>query len=564
MRRSKRWTLLAVSAGALLLEAPSGPPPEALFSDFRYEGSDDADRLPLPAGHYRNPVLAGFRPDPAITRVGRDFFMITSSFGYWPGLPIFQSRDLVTWRQVGAAISRPEQMDLSGQYPSDGLYGPDLKHHRGVFYALSTCLGCGGNFVVTARNVRGPWSKPTWLRFDGIDPSIFFDDDGRAYVLNNGPPPGPPRWSGHRAIWMQEIDLPTLRMIGPRMVIVDGGVDPATKPSWIEGPHLFRRGKWFYLIAAEGGTGDGHSEVAFRARSLKGPYEPAPFNPILTQRDLPADRKLAVSATGHADMIELSDGSWWAVFLGTRPYSPGLYNTGRDTFLLPVTWRNGWPRILDRGAAVPRVVRRPRLPAASSTGQSLTGAFSFSDRFATSILAPGWTFLRAPRSNWWRSGGGRLALRLRPEPLGAMGEPSLVMVRQAHAQARAEVTLRLQTAATGAQAGLVAFQDERRFLAAALTRDAAGGFELRLQRRLNKDEPTQGVTIATVPLAGAADAVRLRLTINGPTYRFAFSNASGPWRQLGPGLDGRPLSTRDAGGFTGTMLGMFAYAPDRR
>lgn len=557
-----RWIgTLMLAAAALLLGAPSAPPGDAVFSDFRYEGGDAADRLPLAPGHYRNPVLAGFRPDPAITRVGKDFYLITSSFGYWPGLPIFQSRDLATWRQVGAAISRPEQFDLAGQDTSGGIYGPDLEYHRGTFYALSTCLGCGGNFVVTARDVRGPWSVPTRLPFEGIDPSIFFDADGRAYILNNGPPPGPPRWSGHRAIWMQEIDLATLKMVGARTVIVDGGVDPATRPEWIEGPHLFRRDGWYYLIAAEGGTNDGHSEVVFRSRTLRGPYMPGPDSPILTQRDLPDDRSVPVGATGHADMIELDDGSWWAVFLGTRPYAPGLYNTGRDTFLLPVTWRDGWPRILTRGEAVPRVVRRPRLSADLPPAQPLSGAFALTDRFTAATLAPDWTFLRAPHERWWRVGGGHLTLRPRPAPLGAMGEPSLLMIRQGHARAQAEVTLRLDARGAGSQAGLVAFADERRFLAAALTRSASGGLELRLQRRLVKEEAGLGETVATVPLDDGTAAVRLRLAIDGPTYRFAFAGRSGAWRALGPALDGKPLSTKEAGGFTGTMIGLFAYAP---
>lgn len=566
MRRMKIVGAFALAAVALLCGAPSRPPSrppasDAVFSDFRYSGGDAADRLPLPAGDYRNPVLAGFRPDPAITRVGDDFYLITSSFGYWPGLPIFQSRDLVNWRQIGAAITRPAQMDLSGQHTSDGIYGPDLKYHRGTFYALSTCLGCGGNFVVTARDVRGPWSAPTWLPFEGIDPSIFFDSDGRAYVLNDGPPPGPPRWSGHRAIWLQQIDPASLKMLGPRTVIVDGGVDPATKPSWIEGPHLLRRDGWYYLIAAEGGTNDHHSEVVFRARSLRGPYAPGPANPILTQRDLPDDRPFPVGATGHADMIELDDGSWWAAFLGTRPYAPGLYNTGRDTFLLPVAWRDGWPHILDRGQAVPRVLSRPRLPAATASGQPLTGAFAISDGFASSTLAPNWTFLRAPRQRWWRVGGGRLVLRSRPVGLGTMGEPSLLMIRQAHATAQAEVTLRLDSTGAGAQAGLVAFEDDRRFLAVALARRDDGGLELRVERRLAQAQPAQGETVATMPLEGAAQPIRLRLAIDGASYRFAFSDRDGRWQPIGPELDGRPLSTRDAGGFTGTMIGLFAYAP---
>lgn len=556
MRILRTFGLLVASAAILASTSP--PPVPAVFTDFRYVGGDAADMVSLPANHFRNPILAGFRSDPAITRMGRDFYLIMSSFGYWPGLPIFHSRDLVSWRQIGAAITRRSQMDLTGQFPSGGLYGPDLKHHREVFYALSTCMGCGGNFIVTARAAAGPWSDPHWLPFPGIDPSIFFDVDGRAYILNNGPPVGPPRWPGHRAIWMQQIDLTTFAMTGPRRVVVDGGADPAAKPEWIEGPHLIRHNGWYYLIAAEGGTGEGHSEVAFRSRTLWGPYAPAPDNPILTQRDLPADRPMPVGAAGHADFVQLDDGSWWSVFLATRPYAPGLYNTGRDSFLLPVRWHGGWPRILAKGQAVPRVAPRPPLPPAPPPAIPTAGAFALSDRFTAPRLANHWTMLRTPRERWWRVGGGRLALTPRSDALGSLGQPSLLMTRQAHARADVQVTLRFVPTA-GAQAGLVAFQDERRFLAAALTRAANGGLELRVQRRLDKAQPLQGEVLAAVPISGTA--VRLRLTIDGASYRFYWAPEGGVWRPIGAVLDGTPLSTRDAGGFTGTMIGLFAYRP---
>ena len=160
-----------------------------------------------------------------------------------------------------------------------------------------------------------------WLKeIDGIDPSFFFDDDGKAYVLNNGPPEGTPLYHGHRAIWIQEFDVAAGKLVGPRKVIVNGGVDLSKKPIWIEGPHLYRIKGWYYLMCAEGGTGRGHSEVIFRAKSPWGPFEPYAGNPILTQRDLPPDRPNAVTNAGHADLVQMKDGSWWAVFLASRPY----------------------------------------------------------------------------------------------------------------------------------------------------------------------------------------------------------------------------------------------------
>lgn len=553
---------LAVAC-CLLLTAPTPAPApvrEAVFSDFRYAGGDDADRLPAGRGDYRNPVIAGFRADPTIVRVGGDYYLMLSSVGYWPGLPIYHSRDLVSWRRIGSAIDRPSQMRLDGIFPSYGLYAPDLKYHHGVFYALSTCFKCGGNFVITARDPRGPWSDPTWLPFEGIDPSIFFDADGRTWVLNNGPPEGPPRWAGHRAILIQEMDLKALRMIGPRRVIVDGGADPSAKPAWIEGPHLFRRSGWYYLIAAEGGTGEEHSEVAFRSRSVLGPYEPAPGNPILTQRDLPAERRHPVGAAGHADLVELPDGSWWAVFLGTRPYAPALYNTGRDTFLLPVRWREGWPGIVDRGEAVPRVAPRPPLRADSRTAPPAAGAFAFVDHFTSPRLDPAWMFLRTPNQLWWRTGQGALAIRMRPDALGGLGQPSYVSIRQAHANASAEVTLRKLSPVVGDEAGLVAFQNEQRFLSAMVVRTSTG-IELQLRRRLAKEMPFAGETVARVGLPAHALPLALRIVAGPGAYTFQYRSGGAAWTTLGPTLDGRPLTTLDAGGFAGVTLGMYAATP---
>ena len=216
--------------------------------------------------------------------------------------------------------------------------------------------------MVTAKNPAGPWSDPIWLGVTGIDPSLFFDDDGKVYLLNNDEPPGPARYDGHRAIWMQQIDLARFQPVGPRKVLIDGGVEPEKNPIWIEGPHLYKREGGYYLSDAEGGTGPQHSQVVLRSRDVWGPYAPYEGNPILTQRDLPPDRRLPITNAGHADLVEGPDGTWWAVFLATRPYRGNQYNLGRETFLLPVTWKDGWPVILPRGERVPMVAKRPDLP----------------------------------------------------------------------------------------------------------------------------------------------------------------------------------------------------------
>ena len=202
----------------------------------------------------RNPILRGFNPDPSIVRVGDDYYIATSTFEWFPGVQIHHSRDLVHWRQIGNAIDRPDMIDFGKLGLSRGLFAPAIEHHNGTFYILNTCVDCGGNFVITAKDPRGPWSKPSWLPDleGGIDPSLFFDEDGSAWIVNNGPPVGTPRYDGHRALWLQRFDPETLKTSGERFMLLDGGVRPETKPIWIEGPHLYKREGWYYLSDAEG------------------------------------------------------------------------------------------------------------------------------------------------------------------------------------------------------------------------------------------------------------------------------------------------------------------------
>ena len=352
--------LAALLLAAMLTTSAAAAEAVASFSRFRYEGHQPTHARPLPPGHYRNPIIQGSYSDPSIIRVGGDYYLTSASMTFWPGLPIFHSRDLVHWRQIGSALDRPGQMKIAGLDTWLGIYAPALAYDAGTFYLITTCQGCGGNFILTTRRPEGPWSDPHWLPFAGIDPSLFFDTDGRAWVVNNGPPEGTPRYDGHRAIWLQQIDVKTFTMIGERRVIVDGGTDPAKHPFWIEGPHLFRKDGGYILVAAQGGTKERHSEVACRAPGLAGPWTPAP-EPILSQLDLDPARPDPVVQAGHADLIATPAGDWWAVFLASRPWGRGEldYNTGRETFLLPVAWRDGWPVILPPGQPVPPTTRAP-------------------------------------------------------------------------------------------------------------------------------------------------------------------------------------------------------------
>lgn len=554
------WRFAAAGCVALVFgaETTAGTqgPARATFSDFRYEGMPrPIDPTAAPPGRYLNPILAGSTSDPSIVRVGAVYYLAASSFTFWPGIPIYRSRDLVSWTRVGSAISRRAQMPIEDVAGWKGLYAPDLKWHDGRFYLTGTCYGCGGNFVMTAAKAQGPWSQPTWLPFEGIDPSIFFDEDGRAYVLNNGPPPGGPRWDGHRAIWLQEIDLERLAMIGPRTVLVDGGADPATRPFWIEGPHLIKRDGRYVLICAFGGTKEHHREIAFRATDLRGPYA-ARGEPILSQLGLDPRRASPVVQAGHADLVQTPAGDWWAVFLASRPVGPDEldYTAGRETYLLPVTWRDGWPEILPAHTAVPSLPTRPRLPAGAGTEPAGAGG-RFAPAWRGPALEARWLTLGSSERPWWTVGGGTLGLSPRTASLGDDGQPALVAIRQSDPYATASVTVRFD--ARDGAAGLTAYADPEHYWAVLLAGTGNGGREVRLVGRASGKEAAAGRIVARVPLAPSGTApVRLRLSAQGATLQASYAvGNSGAWRPLGGPQDGLTLAVSHAGGFTGTVIG---------
>lgn len=562
-RLMRRATSLAL---ALAFAAPAGAQ-EARFDWFDYRGSDPADAILRPSPEdYRNPILQGFYPDPSITRVGDDYYLVTSTFAYFPGIPVFRSRDLVNWTQIGNAIDRPDQLDFGTLGLSRGVFAPTIEHRDGTFYILNTCVDCGGNFVITARDPAGPWSDPVWLSDleGGIDPGLFFDEDGRTWIVNNGPPEGTPRYSGHRAIWIQEFDAANLRTIGPRRVLVDGGVDPSTNPIWIEGPHILKRDGWYYLICAEGGTAEGHSQVVLRSRSVTGPYEPHAGNPILTQRGLPAARRFPITSAGHADFVQTQTGEWWATFLAVRPYRGDYYNTGRETFLLPVTWEDGWPRMTRPGEVIRYVNPRPDLPLQPAPAMPTTGPFQLRYEFDEAELGPEWMMARNPRERWYALSDGSLSLQARPVPLGARANPSFLARRQQHMNASASTVVRFAARRDGDEAGLAAFQNENFWYLIAVAREN-GRPVIRLERRAGEADPATGTALATAPLdIRPGDPVWLRAEAEGARYRFSYAVREGDWRPIGGDLDGTILSTHTAGGFVGAVFGLHAYAAPER
>lgn len=546
-------TVMLAGAVALALagsgQAAAEGGPVAAFDWLAYE-SDGKSASP-PAGRYANPVIPGFHPDPSIVRVGSDFYAVTSTFSWFPGLPILHSTDLVNWRIIGNAIDRPGQLDFSGLGTNRGLFAPAITHEGGRFWIVNTCIECGGNFVITAQDPAGPWSDPLWLDFGGIDPSLHFEADGTAWIVYNDAPPGEPKYEGHRALWLQQFDPLAMQVLPKRTLLVDGGVDPSTKPIWAEGPHIYKVGAWYYLLAAEGGTADQHSQTIYRSRALQGPYVPGPFNPILTQRDLPADRPDRIEATGHADLVQLDDGSWWGVFLATRPFAGQSTLMGRETFLLPLEWKDGWPRFLDRGEAVPLMAARPKLPASPASAWA-----NWREEFGAPLSAE-WIALRTPGpAPQWAVAEGALRVAAGPAAAGSLGRPAFTGRRLRHHRADFTTRLTFAPARRGDFAGLLAFMDETHFLAAGKEK---GRIVVRL--RTAAADGASGRVVAETPL-GAEGPIELKLALDGGTARvFWRADAATDWQPVGGAINVEPLASVHAGLFTGLVVGPYAHSP---
>ncbi len=533
----------------------------ALSILFLLLSSTPAQGNPMDRTHeYSNPILAGFYPDPSICRVDDEYYLVNSTFAYFPGIPVFRSRDLVDWTLIGYVINDPKELRYDSLGVSRGIFAPAIRYHNGRFYVTCTFVDGGGNFVVTAENPAGPWSKPVWLpQVSGIDPSLFFDDDGKAYLLYNSvAPDNTPLYEGHRTIRMRTFDTQALRVMDDERILVNGGADITKNPVWIEGPHIFKVRGSYYLIAAEGGTGENHSEVVFKSASVEGPYLPFSGNPILTQRDLP-QRKNPITCTGHADFVETPQGKWWSVFLGCQPYADDFYNTGRETFLLPVDWQNGWPIILGPGMQVPHAHTLP-LPSVKARNQMQYGGdVEYTDNFDAPRLDLNWEFLRAPSEQWYSltDRKGTLSVAVRPEACSGTSNPSFVGRRQQHAESSAETAMNFTPGSEYEKAGLLVFQNETHYYL--LCKSLVGGAPgVELYRSNDTTGSLELIASSRLEEKSVNSQIALRIESHGNTYAFAYSPDGGQWIHLKDGVDATYLSTKTAGGFVGCMYALYA------
>lgn len=493
----------------------------------------------------RNPVLSGFYPDPSVIRVGGDYYMAVSSFEYFPGVPLFHSKDLIHWQQIGYALDRPAQINLLGRKSSQGIYAPTLRYHQGVFYMITTDVYGIGNFYVTAADPAGPWSDPVRVPYGNIDPSLMFDDDGKVYVTVQA------GFDADSHIIQYEIDIATGAALSEPEVVFRGDGGP-----WVEGPHLYKIKDMYYLMAASGGTGAQHREIIGRSLSPYGPFELLP-HPILTHRDLPDH---PVQCTGHTELVEDESGNWWAFFLGVRREGCSYSVLGRETFLAPVRWTaDGWPLIdNNEGSAGLNMEWLTGKGQCDTEGQShgisSESLAQYQMKFQGDRLDLEWCYVRTlpqaeevsliRRKGW-------LTLTGNPSRLGGEGAAVYVCRRQRHHAMKAETLLDYLPVAEGETAGLAVRLSDTAYLTLAVTLEkgiryiSAGGARKGSEFRLGQAE------------AGSSIQIGLRFVSEKREYGYWYSLDGQSWLSLGaePALTVAPESE---GAFTGVTLGLFA------
>jgi alpha-N-arabinofuranosidase len=538
-----------------------------VFSNFVYHGEDRIyDENPLQAGEFYTPLLQGCYPDPSICRKGNDYYLVVSSFVMTPGVPLFHSTDLVNWKQIGHVLDRPSQLKVQDARISAGIYAPTIRYnpHNDTFYMITTQIASGiGNMIVKTKDPAKGWSDPVKLDFDGIDPSIFFDDNGKAYIVHNdAPEKGKELYDGHRIIKIWEYDVSGDRVIpGTDRMIVDGGVDISRKPIWIEAPHIYRKNGRYYLMCAEGGTAGWHSEVVFVSDDPKGPYLPAAGNPILTQRYLPKDRKNKVDWAGHADIVDTPDGKYYGVFLAVRPNEKDRVNTGRETFILPVDWSGEFP-VFENGL-VPMSAKL-KLPEGienktEKDGYLPNGNFTFTDNFTNQNPDSRWIGVRGFREEFATTTESGLRLNPLPANIKEMKPVAALFLRQQHNSFTATVTINYQPQSEKDLAGVTCYQNERFNYVFGITRKGKD-YRIVLERTEAKGEK-RDIPVSTVIASEKIDAgnpVHLQIESRGDNYKFNYSTDGVTFKNLGGTVSGDILSTEVAGGFTGALIGLYA------
>ena len=479
-----------------------------------------------------NPVIPGFHPDPSIVRVGDDFYIVNSSFQYFPGVPIYHSKDLINWELIGNVLDREIQLPLKGANSGTGIYAPTIRYNDGTFYMITTNVGNGpngfANFIVTAKDPKGPWSKPIWLEQQGIDPSLYFED-GKAYMVSNP----------DLTITLCEIDPVSGKQLTPSKAIWRG-----TGGRYPEGPHIYKKDGYYYLLISEGGTELAHKLTIARSKDIYGPYESNTNNPILTNCNLKGQYS-QIQATGHGDFVQAKDGSWWIVFLAYRHFVGSYHHLGRETFLAPVEWKEGqWP-VVNGGNAI----------EVEMDVETLAGKKAKEKRDSKIVEdSLDWLYIQNPIKENYVFKDGKLTMTASKTSLSDNKIPSFLGIRQESPSMTLETEIALENISEGVKAGLTLYQ----------THD--GHFDLFVRKNNETDidiifghkiKSLVGENVVNID-ATLIEKIKLKITSNAEKYFFEYSIDDGKTFEKINEQDVFLVSTEVVGGFTGITMGMFA------
>ena len=503
----------------------------------------------------KNPIMPGFYPDPSICAVGEDYYLINSTFAYFPGLSLMHSKDLVHWEQIGNVMDRNSQLPLMEAGHSQGLFAPTIRYYNGVFYVICTNVSHGGNYIVTATNPEGPWSEPYYIEgADGIDPSLFFDDDGRCYYIGTHPNPEGVKYNGDWYIWIQELDIKTMKLVGEHKNVWNGAMKGV---HWPEGPHIYKKDDYYYIMHAEGGTGPEHAVTICRSKDIWGPYENNFCNPILTHRHLGFD--YPIKYVGHADLIETPNGEWFLTMLAVRPIE-GFTTMGRETFLAKVVWESGWP-VVNPGVGILTDTVEINLPEwnplddpdsyTNKTGckTCVPGSNRTYDFTKMNVLGDEFLMLRNPKENMYRLANAEgLYLNFDTVTLKELASPSLIAIRQQHHKFTVTTELSLKELTDEKKAGLVLLQSNEYHLKAELSHGKA---EVILCQN----------SVDTCLNSANAEGVKATIILQVNDLKAMITVLVDEQEVLVvDDIDVRKLSTEVAGGFVGCTIGIYAVA----
>lgn len=512
---------------------------------------------------FLNPIITGGHPDPSICRVGDDFYLVNSTFEYFPGLPIHHSKDLVNWELIGHGLHRESQcyaLKMFDIQQRGGIHAPTIRHHNGLFYIITTSVYSPKdnslptemiNFIITAKDPKGPWSEPHVLEgAPGIDPDIFFDDDGKVWYVGTHAPEKP-IYNGEGEIWLQEIDMKSWKLTGERHYLWRG----ACGGVWAEGPHLYKKNGIYYLLIAEGGTSFNHAVMIAMSNEIAGPYISNPRNPILTTRHLSYD--YWVNSTGHADLVELADGRWYMVALGIRGDQGRTSNMGRETHLIPVLWEKEpfeWKQIKDEWpVCAPLTGKVERVNALPFTGKKQYYNDSFKDDFDSAVLNMEWNFRRPPLDKTYSltARKGYLRLFLKPEVFSLRGRYSLMGIRQKESDFEYQTNMSFFPKQDGDEAGISLFQQDDNYITVTIVKERGKRY-LKLTTCAKEQTPN---VIKSKLLSNYIGEVIFKVLAKADAYHYYYSLDGGTKFEC---MGNTPSNLILSHGYTGAYVGVYA------